>query len=158
MSIITRKYHAKLCRFLPAFIAALAVSIPSPSSAAPWGPWSANSDAPAFLAPGDRETPRAGDREEPDHSIAATPFLWLLSFYQKTISPVDGDRCSLYPTCSQYGVLAVRKHGPIIGVIMTVDRLIHETDETRFAPLVRVGDRYRYTDSVADNDFWWSSR
>lgn len=130
----------------------------SPACAGTWGPWSVNGDAPAFLTAADKEAPAAGSPAEREESVAATPFLWLLSFYQKTISPVDGDRCSLYPTCSQYSVLAVRKHGPVIGVIMTVDRLIHETDETRFAPLVRIGDRYRYADSVADNDFWWSSR
>jgi putative membrane protein insertion efficiency factor len=79
----------------------------------------------------------------------------LLRFYQKYISPVDGDRCPSYPTCSQYGLEAVRKHGALLGLVMTFDRLIHESDEIRSAPLVRVGESYRYYDPVENNDFWW---
>ena len=79
-------------------------------------------------------------------------------FYQKYISPVDGDRCPSYPTCSQYGREAVRKHGVLMGLMMTYDRLIHESDEIRRAPLMRVGDVYRYYDPVENNDFWWSKK
>ena len=82
----------------------------------------------------------------------------LLRFFQVYISPVDGDRCPSFPTCSQYAQEAVRKHGAIIGLVMTVDRLIHETDEVRRAPLIRVHESYRYYDPVENNDFWWSKR
>jgi putative component of membrane protein insertase Oxa1/YidC/SpoIIIJ protein YidD len=119
-----------------------------------WGPWSASPDAPVILSPADRVPP---DRrsEEPPAGITATPFLWLLSFYQNVIGPVNSGRCSLYPTCSQYSVQAIRKHGPAVGIIMTADRIMHEIDEQRYAPLVKVGGRYRHEDTVADNDFWW---
>jgi putative membrane protein insertion efficiency factor len=115
-----------------------------------------STDTPVLLTPADREPSSRAGRESAEHSIAATPFLWLLRFYQTRISPLDGNRCPMYPTCSQYSVQAIHKHGPVIGAVMTVDRLIHEADEQRFAPLVKVGDRYRFIDSVADNDFWWS--
>ncbi len=78
-----------------------------------------------------------------------------LHLFQKYISPVDGDRCPSYPTCSQYAVEAVRKHGAVMGVLMAVDRLIHEADEVRRVPQVRIGDRDRYFDPVENNDFWW---
>jgi putative membrane protein insertion efficiency factor len=84
--------------------------------------------------------------------------IGLLRFYQKYISPVDGDRCPSYPTCSQYGLEAVRKHGALLGLVMTVDRLIHESDEVRIAPIIRVGDSYRGYDPVENNDFWWYKR
>jgi putative membrane protein insertion efficiency factor len=87
--------------------------------------------------------------------VAATPFLWLITFYQRAISPLDGDRCSMHPTCSQYSVQAIRRHGPVIGIVMTVDRLIHEGDEQRHAVMARVGDRFRFDDPVSNNDFWW---
>jgi hypothetical protein len=39
---------------------------------------------------------------------------------------------------------------------MTFDRLIHESDEIRQAPLVKIYGAYRYYDPVENNDFWWS--
>ena len=78
--------------------------------------------------------------------------------FQEYISPVDGDRCPSYPTCSQYGLEAVRKHGVLMGLVMSFDRLIHESDEIRRAPLIRVHDSYRYYDPVENNDFWWSKK
>jgi uncharacterized protein len=93
---------------------------------------------------------------------AATPaqkavegLLWVFKNY---ISPVDGDRCPCYPTCSQYALEAVRKHGALIGTVMAFDRLIHETDEMHMAPLIRVYDSYRYYDPVENNDFWWNNK
>jgi putative membrane protein insertion efficiency factor len=79
----------------------------------------------------------------------------VLRFFQEYISPVDGDRCPCYPTCSQYSVEVVRKHGVWIGLVMTFDRLIHESSEIRQAPLVKVYGTYRYYDPVENNDFWW---
>jgi putative membrane protein insertion efficiency factor len=80
----------------------------------------------------------------------------LIRIFQKYISPVDGDRCPCYPTCSQYSVEAIRKHGAVIGMVMTFDRFLHESDEIRRVPLVKVYDSYRYYDPVENNDFWWS--
>jgi len=122
--------------------------------AEPWGPWSKSSDIPVILSPADRE-PIRDKSEQPVHPVAATPFLWLLTFYQKVIGPVNSGRCPMYPTCSQYSVQAIRKHGPFVGIVMTADRLIHERDEQEYAPLIKVGSRYRFDDSVRNNDFWW---
>lgn len=135
-------------------IAALFLALCSPSAAADWGPWSVNSDAPVLFSSADREAARSNP-EIRIHPIAATPFLWLLKIYQNHITHIDGDRCPMYPTCSQYSVQALRKHGPVLGVIMTADRLLHEADEQRYAFMVRVGNRYRYSDPVEENDFWW---
>ena len=86
-----------------------------PAHAGPWGPWSTSPDAPANLSLSERGPESRGQPEQPSHSITATPFLWLLTFYQKVIGPVNGGRCPMYPTCSQYSVLAIRKHGPADG-------------------------------------------
>ena len=84
--------------------------------------------------------------------------IGIFQFYQKYISPVDGERCPSFPTCSQYGLQAVRMHGALLGVVMTFDRLLHESDEARIAPLIRVGDSVRCYDPVENNDFWWYKR
>lgn len=133
----------------------LLILLPAAASAAdlPWGPWSVNDDAPVLMMKADRRTARPVEKPAP--TVAATPFLWLLSFYQTAIGPTVSGRCPMYPTCSQYSVEAVRKHGPAIGIVMTADRLIHEMDEQKYAPLVKVGGRYRFSDPVRNNDFWW---
>ncbi len=125
-----------------------------PAGAGSWGPWSVSPDAPALLSPTDRPERRPVPQETADN-IAAVPFFWLLTFYQKAVNRVNSGRCPMYPTCSQYSVLAIRKHGPVIGIVMTTDRLIHESDERKLAPVIKVGSRYRFDDPVENNDFWW---
>ncbi len=44
-------------------------------------------------------------------------------FYKKYISPADGDRCPMYPSCSAYSKQAFTKYGFMRGFIMTADRL-----------------------------------
>jgi putative component of membrane protein insertase Oxa1/YidC/SpoIIIJ protein YidD len=130
--------------------------LPSLSAAAdPWGPWSASSDAPVMVMKADRRSAGSSPADPAVAGVAATPFLWLLSFYQTTIGPVNSGRCPMYPTCSAYSTQAIHKHGPVMGVVMTADRIIHELEEQKYAPLAKVGSRYRYLDPVRDNDFWW---
>jgi hypothetical protein len=122
--------------------------------AEPWGPWSTSPQTPAISLPADRE-PKQEDPGQQSQNIAATPFLWLLTFYQKVIGRVNSGRCPMYPTCSQYSVQAIGKHGPIVGIIMTTDRLMHEGSEQDYVRTIKVGDRYRFFDPVQDNDLWW---
>lgn len=82
----------------------------------------------------------------------------VLSFYRSTVSAVDGDRCPMSPSCSAYAGEAVKKHGILVGWVMTCDRLIRcGRDETRLAPQQVTAEGRRLTlDSVSDNDFWWA--
>ena len=50
-------------------------------------------------------------------------FSGLFLFYKFAISSQDNNRCSFYPSCSEYGMMAVKKKGPILGILATVDRL-----------------------------------
>lgn len=43
--------------------------------------------------------------------------------YQKCISPWLGNNCRFHPTCSQYFVLAVQKHGAIKGTLKGIGRI-----------------------------------
>ena len=102
-------------------------------------------------------TSREIHRVSPDKelSLPASLLKGGVMMFSKYISPVDGDRCPMYPTCSVYGKEAVEKHGFFIGILMTADRLIHEGNEMDTAPLIKIGDRLRYLDPVSNNDFWW---
>ena len=78
-------------------------------------------------------------------------------FYGTYISPLDGRECPSVPTCSSYSAQAFRKHGFVMGWLMTVDRLLHEGyEETRVSPFVKVNDRLKIYDPVENNDFWWA--
>ncbi len=58
-------------------------------------------------------------------SSVRVALLGLIGFYQHVISPVDGtDRCGFRPSCSRYGYQAIRDRGPVMGIMMTGDRLI----------------------------------
>jgi putative membrane protein insertion efficiency factor len=48
----------------------------------------------------------------------------LLTVYRWTISPMLGNRCRFYPSCSQYSIEAIDRHGPLRGSVLTVRRLL----------------------------------
>jgi putative component of membrane protein insertase Oxa1/YidC/SpoIIIJ protein YidD len=77
-----------------------------------------------------------------------------VTFFQQVISPVDGDRCPSYPTCSAYSIQAYDQHGAVLGTLMTVDRLFHEDSEGEFAPVIEVYGVRRIYDPVWANEFW----
>lgn len=54
---------------------------------------------------------------------AALPFIALIRFYQIVISPWIGPKCRYTPTCSQYGIEALKKHGLFRGLWLTLRRL-----------------------------------
>lgn len=46
-----------------------------------------------------------------------------IRFYQQWISPALPPRCRFYPTCSEYAVTAVSRHGSVKGLGLAVIRL-----------------------------------
>ena len=51
-------------------------------------------------------------------------FLVLLRFYQYAISPMLGPKCRFYPSCSEYMVEALEKHGFIRGLWLGLTRIL----------------------------------
>lgn len=50
-------------------------------------------------------------------------FSGLFLFYKTFVSSQDQAACTFTPSCSEYGILCVKKHGVIKGGVMTMDRL-----------------------------------
>ncbi|MEM9827291.1 MAG: membrane protein insertion efficiency factor YidD [Planctomycetota bacterium] len=46
-----------------------------------------------------------------------------IRFYQMGISPLLGSNCRFVPSCSQYAILAIQKHGPIRGLWLATRRI-----------------------------------
>ena len=82
--------------------------------------------------------------------------LSAIHTFQTVISPVDGDRCYMVPSCSAYACQAIEKHGFFMGWIMTCDRLMRcgHDELYRSETLVR-GEEISCLDPVENNDFWW---
>jgi uncharacterized protein len=59
--------------------------------------------------------------------VARLPGLVLIGMvriYQLTLSPLLGKNCRFEPSCSQYYILAVRKHGAIRGSLLGAWRIL----------------------------------
>jgi hypothetical protein len=78
-----------------------------------------------------------------------------LRFFQHVISPVDGARSNMYPTGSDYARRVFRKHGALLGIILTTERLMHEGNEIIVAPRIKKYGLWRVYDPVEANDWWW---
>lgn len=63
------------------------------------------------------------------------PLLWiwwlpargLIAFvrlYQFLLSPLIGQQCRFHPTCSEYFIGAVRKHGALLGTLRGIGRIL----------------------------------
>ncbi len=47
----------------------------------------------------------------------------LIKMYQLILSPLLPCSCRFYPTCSEYGILAIKEHGPLKGLFLLFYRL-----------------------------------
>jgi len=58
-----------------------------------------------------------------NHYLSAF-FIMLIKLYQVTLSPFLGRQCRYLPTCSNYGIEAIKKHGFFKGGWLTLKRLL----------------------------------
>ncbi|MCC6290857.1 membrane protein insertion efficiency factor YidD [Candidatus Nomurabacteria bacterium] len=64
--------------------------------------------------------------------------VYLIIVYQNTLSPFlyhRGVRCRFYPSCSEYGILAIEKYGSVRGTIKTFRR-IHSCRPNNFSSCI----------------------
>ncbi|MBN9608286.1 MAG: membrane protein insertion efficiency factor YidD [Actinobacteria bacterium] len=86
-----------------------------------------------------------------------SPVAWLLilpiRFYQKFITPYTPATCRYYPTCSAYAVGALRTHGAIKGLLLTVWRLLRCNPwSSGGVDKVPERGRWRYVPPAADEN------
>ena len=51
------------------------------------------------------------------------PFLLVIYFYKYAISPLTPASCRHYPSCSEYSLQAIKRHGPLRGGWLSVKRI-----------------------------------
>lgn len=71
--------------------------------------------------------------------------LGFLTAYRRTISPLYGDVCAYYPSCSAYAVGAVQQHGAVRGTLFSAWRILRCNPWTRGGvDDVRPHEHFRY--------------
>jgi uncharacterized protein len=72
-----------------------------------------------------------------------SPLVWLLRGYKRFISPMLGQRCRFYPSCSQYAMEALQRHGHVRGGWLALKRLgrCHPLCEGGFDPVPEIAAR-----------------
>lgn len=56
--------------------------------------------------------------------VLCFPLILTVKFYQICISPIKPACCRFTPTCSQYALEALKKHGPFKGLYLAVRRIL----------------------------------
>jgi putative membrane protein insertion efficiency factor len=56
--------------------------------------------------------------------IISSCFLGLIRIYRFLLSPMVGNCCRFYPSCSKYAMEAIEKHGAFYGFFLILKRLI----------------------------------
>lgn len=55
--------------------------------------------------------------------LLTAPFILLVRFYQAAISPFLPATCRYTPTCSQYTIVALKRHGLLKGGWLSIRRI-----------------------------------
>ncbi len=80
--------------------------------------------APPSAPSGDLSALRRGWTAAVSHSPMAWALIGFIRLWRLIISPLYGDVCKFYPTCSSYGLTAVETHGAVKGSWLIVRRLV----------------------------------
>lgn len=116
-----------------------------------------------------RRSPEAGPPEfTHGRPVAPPPFSpasALVRFYQTRLwtfklsglSVFQVPTSASYPPTSRYSLEAIARHGDLMGIFMTVDRLMRNVTHVNQPPFVYASGRRLHYDPVEANDVWWSS-
>ena len=93
-----------------------------------------------------------------DSGYDINPLSLIVKFYQgplNHLSSVRYGKCPMHPSCSNYSAQSFKKHGMVVGWVMTSDRLMRcGRDETKLSPKIFIHGEWKYFDPVSENDFW----
>lgn len=98
---------------------------PAAMPAEPFRPWDADvATGDERFNAGEGGIRHGGSAAEGVYDAFTGGSLLLIRFFQIAISPQDGPSCRFSPTCSAYGIAAVRKYGAFLGAVLAGDRIL----------------------------------
>jgi len=110
-------------------------------------------------ASGDMRGPRSGvsagaSAESLRQAVGVSPAdVWARGayvVYRHVIRPARGGACPMHPSCSHYSEQAFQKRGPLIGLLVTADRLIRCGGDSDMYLRILTRDGVRRYDPVSD--------
>jgi uncharacterized protein len=81
--------------------------------------------------------------------------VWILRAYQLMLSPMLGQNCRFYPSCSNYAIEAIRTHGAARGSVLAARRVCrcHPWNEGGSDPVPPAHDKNSITAVRGCNHF-----
>lgn len=55
--------------------------------------------------------------------LMVAPLIVLIKFYRYAISPLLGPACRFHPSCSEYAIEALQRHGFVAGIWLATRRV-----------------------------------
>jgi len=92
-----------------------------------------------------------------DGSYMAETVLGMMDFYKKCLQPAISRGCPSLPSCSSYMILSIHSKGFTIGIVLGLERLIHESGEMHHGNIVETEHGLKILDPIDNNTFWWKS-
>lgn len=79
--------------------------------------------------------------------------VWILRGYQLAISPMLGQNCRFYPSCSSYAIEALKVHGAARGSLLAARRVCrcHPFNEGGLDPVPPARDKHSSTAACGCN-------
>jgi len=77
--------------------------------------------------PTDADDTSSSDDDDTVDNVGSTLMIASIGFYKDWISPILPPACRFVPTCSQYGVQAIKEFGPTKGLVLTTWRIMRCT-------------------------------
>ncbi len=79
--------------------------------------------------------------------------IYLIRFYQKTLSLLIGGSCRFYPTCSSYSIEAIEKHGALVGSWLMLKRIgrCHPLSDGGLDPVPEPKHKHKLCDDHKQN-------
>jgi putative membrane protein insertion efficiency factor len=76
-----------------------------------------------------------------------TLLVWLLRGYQLVLSPMLGQNCRFYPSCSHYAIEALQTHGAARGGLLAARRVCrcHPWNDGGFDPVPPAHHKHSHT-------------
>lgn len=73
------------------------------------------------------------------HKIIQLILMFIIYLYKLIIDPFIGKNCRFYPSCSQYSLEAINSKGVLMGMYLTIKRLIkcHKWNKGGYNPVLK---------------------
>lgn len=97
-----------------------------------------------------------GNRNETESgSYKKTIVRWVATVYRRYMSPAMSRGCPCHPSCSEYMVQAVIRYPVPVGIILGLDRLLHEAGEIKRGRWIETPSGPLIHDPLENHIFWW---